>query len=69
MISIVIPFYNEEKRLREYFDPFFERMCRALGDFECIVVDDGSTDRTREMLLERAAQNPRLVVADRKSVV
>ena len=63
MISIVIPFYNEEKRLREYFDPFFERMCRALDEFECIAVDDGSTDRTREMLLERAVQNPQLVVA------
>ena len=63
MISIVIPSYNEEKRIREHFDPFFERMCRALDDFECIVVDDGSTDRTRAMLLERAAKDVRLVVA------
>ena len=63
MISIVIPFYNEEKRLREYFDPFFERMCRELDEFECVAVDDGSTDRTREMLLERAAKDARLTVA------
>ena len=63
MISIVIPFYNEEKRLREYFDPFFERMCRALDEFECIAVDDGSTDRTRKMLLERAARDARLIVS------
>ena len=63
MISIVIPFYNEEKRLSEHFDPFFERMRGALDEFECIAVDDGSTDRTREMLLERAAQNSQLVVA------
>jgi len=63
MISIVIPFYNEEKRLREYFDPFFERMRQQLTDFELIAVDDGSTDATRTMLRERSAKDTRLIVA------
>lgn len=62
MISIVIPFYNEEKRLGEYFDPFFERIQHQLDDFELIAVNDGSTDRTREMLLERKAKDDRLIV-------
>jgi glycosyltransferase involved in cell wall biosynthesis len=63
MISIVVPFYNEEKRMREYFDPFFERIRQNLTDFELIAVDDGSTDRTVALLRERAAQEPRLIVA------
>lgn len=62
MISVVIPFYNEEKRLCKYFDPFFERIRRQLNDFELIAVNDGSTDQTRKMLLERAEKDSRLIV-------
>jgi len=63
MISIVIPFYNEEKRMREYFDPFFKRIHEQLADFELIAVDDGSADTTVVMLLERAAKYPQIKVA------
>jgi len=63
MISIVIPFYNEGKRLHEYFDPFFERIQNQLADFELVAVDDGSTDATRALLRERATKDSRLVVA------
>ncbi|MFA5942643.1 MAG: glycosyltransferase [Candidatus Paceibacterota bacterium] len=63
MISIVVPFYNEEKRMHEYFDPFFERIRQQLDDFELIAVNDGSTDQTVALLRERAAKEPRLIIA------
>ena len=49
-ISIVAPIYNEAPNLR----PLVERICgvmRPLGrSFELILVDDGSTDESRDIL-------------------
>ncbi len=46
MISVIVPFYNEEKNVAELYG----RISRALSDlnktFEIIFVDDGSTDGT-----------------------
>lgn len=48
MLSIIIPAYNEEKRIGKTLKEF-----RALwGDAEVIVVSDGSTDRTVEVAKE-----------------
>ncbi len=50
-LSIVIPVYNEEKTLEEIIDRVFS----ACGDIaECIFVDDGSVDRSLEILKKRA---------------
>ena len=38
-------------------------------DIDLVVVNDGSTDRTGEILDRVAAEDPRLKVLDRKSVV
>jgi len=47
LVSVFIPTYNREKYI-------FESVCSILNqsfkDFELIVVDDGSTDNTREIL-------------------
>jgi glycosyltransferase involved in cell wall biosynthesis len=52
--SIVVPCHNEEKRLDG------ERLLGLLAraDTELLLVDDGSTDRTRERLIEIAARAP-----------
>jgi dolichyl-phosphate beta-glucosyltransferase len=51
-VSIVIPAYNEEHRLR----PTLEAWLRFLGtqtySFEVIIVDDGSRDRTPDVIAE-----------------
>ena len=51
-LSIVIPVYNERATIIELLD----RVEAADPDAEVIVVDDGSTDGTRELLRERAAR-------------
>jgi len=62
MISIVIPAYNEETGLDELY-----RRITAAGrswpdDFEIIIVDDGSRDRTFEVCKRIAAADPRFRV-------
>jgi glycosyltransferase involved in cell wall biosynthesis len=46
MISVVIPFYNESGSLRDCLEAFLEQTYP--GDFELILVDNGSTDDSRE---------------------
>lgn len=49
LVSIVTPVYNEEKYLRYTLDSVKEQTYKKI---EHIVVDDGSTDATREILQE-----------------
>lgn len=46
MISVIIPTYNEEKAL----PATFRHLLVQSGEYEVIVVDGGSTDRTREIV-------------------
>jgi glycosyltransferase involved in cell wall biosynthesis len=49
-LSVVIPVYNEEKAIRQTLEEL-RNILQASGiSFELIVVDDGSTDRTRSIL-------------------
>ena len=62
-LSIVIPVYNEEQNLPELLRRVVES-CRALGCvFEIVFVNDGSKDRSAEILAEAARQNPREIIA------
>lgn len=45
-ISIVIPVYNKEQYLEELFS---DLLTQSFGDFECIIVDDGSTDKSASL--------------------
>ncbi len=56
-ISIIMPVWNGEKYLAAAIDSL---LAQTFTDFELLVVDDGSTDRTPEIL--RAYADPRLRV-------
>ncbi|WP_201778810.1 glycosyltransferase, partial [Streptomyces sp. 150FB] len=48
-LTVVVPAYNEERRLRPTLDAIRAYLCAdpdRWGDWELIVVDDGSTDGT-----------------------
>lgn len=48
-LSLVIPTFNEEKRLPWTLDALAEWIPTSCFDVELIIVDDGSKDRTREV--------------------
>lgn len=49
LVSIVLPAYNEESAIGRVIDDIKESMEGREQDYELIVVDDGSTDRTNEI--------------------
>ena len=51
-ISVVLPAYNEQENLGEAVGQALEVLPELVDGFEVIVVDDGSTDGTREVALE-----------------
>jgi dolichyl-phosphate beta-glucosyltransferase len=60
VLSIVIPCYNEEQRLPRSIE-LIERFLDGKGfDYELILVDDGSTDGTRQVM-DAAAERNRFV--------
>lgn len=61
-LSVVVPLFEEEENVRPLLEAIVEAV-RPLGlDFELIVVDDGSRDRTRVLLRELLPEVPELVV-------
>ncbi len=59
-LSVVIPAYNEEARLRGPLLDCGAWLRRQGRSFEIIVVDDGSTDGTSSLVLELAGEMPEL---------
>jgi glycosyltransferase involved in cell wall biosynthesis len=56
-VSVVIPAYNAQGYL---FQSIESVLTQTFRDFECIVVDDGSTDRTPHIIDELARRDPRV---------
>lgn len=48
MISLILPVHNEEGNLKDNFLKIYKAVS-MLGDFEIIIAEDGSTDRTLEI--------------------
>lgn len=56
-VSIVVPVYNEADNLPDFLAAI-QRVMRSLQkSYECILVDDGSTDGTRDVILTEQKRN------------
>lgn len=64
-ISVIIPAYNEERYIAEAIESVLVQTYR---DFELIVLDDGSSDRTREIALSYAERDSRVRVESHLNV-
>ena len=61
-ISIAIPAYNEEENLRWVVKDTLKKLPIHFKDFEIIIVDDGSTDKTGEIAEKLAKSNKNIRV-------
>ena len=57
-LSIIVPAYNEERRIAPTVEGITAYMDRRGEPYELIVVDDGSRDRTRAIVADYAAVHP-----------
>jgi glycosyltransferase involved in cell wall biosynthesis len=60
MLSVIIPVYNEAKTILEVV----ERVQATPYEKEILIIDDGSTDGTREKLKDLEAPNVRIILHD-----
>ena len=63
-ISIIIPVYNTEKYLRKCLDSI---IAQSYTDFEAILVDDGSTDKSGEICDEYVKKDLRFKVIHKQN--
>ncbi len=61
-LSVVIPFFNEEGNIPDLFSRLIPVLNNTGVPYEVICVDDGSRDRTLELLKSHAEKNPGRVV-------
>jgi hypothetical protein len=59
-LSIVVPAYNEERRIGSCIDRLRQALPGLVPSWEIVVVDDGSQDRTREVAAAEAAGDARI---------
>jgi len=64
MISVIIPCYNLDSYLRKCLESVLNQSYQNL---EIIAVDDGSTDKTLDILSEYAAKDSRIEVISQKN--
>ncbi len=59
-VSIIIPLFNEEESLGELIDRIGKVMAAQKLSYEVLMVDDGSTDSSWEVIRRLAAADPRI---------
>lgn len=59
-LSVFFPCYNEEANVEQTAQKALEACRKLTDDFEIIIVNDGSTDRTGELADQLAARHPEI---------
>lgn len=65
LLSLVVPFYNEEEMIGQFFDRVIPELARIPDTrFEIVCVNDGSRDRTLDHLVAMSRRDVRVRVID-----
>ena len=64
LISIIVPVYNAEKTLNRCVSSI---LSQTFQDWELLLIDDGSTDRSGKLCDEYAAKDQRIKVFHKKN--
>lgn len=63
-LSVIMPVYNGDKYLTEAIDSV---LCQSYSDFEFIIINDGSTDNSSQILHNYAEKDSRIKIIDREN--
>ncbi len=63
-ISLVLPAHNEEPNIRAVVEEAAQVLTTAFSDYEIVVVNDGSKDRTLQIAQQLASENPHVKVVN-----
>ena len=64
MISIIVPFYNTEKYIEQCLTSI---KSQTFSDYECLMIDDGSTDSSRE-IASKFLDDPRFKLLNKEHI-
>ena len=64
MISVVIPVYNAAKYLQRCVASV---LCQTYTDIECILVNDGSKDKSLQLCQSFAKKDSRIIVVNKEN--
>lgn len=62
LLSVIVPCYNEELVIQETYKRLLEVMHKTDMDYELVFINDGSQDRTRELLYELSQEDLKVKV-------
>jgi glycosyltransferase involved in cell wall biosynthesis len=66
-LSIILPAYNEEHNIAQAIEKCVRSAQQLVDDYEVIVVDDGSKDRTGKIVKNLQRQNPRIKIVEHQT--
>jgi len=64
LLSVVVPLYNEEDNVKPLMAELLGALEKLSNSFEILLVNDGSTDRTSELMAQIAASDSRIKVVN-----
>ena len=64
--SVIVPLYNKAPYVRKALDSIMAQIYR---DFECVVIDDGSTDNSLEVVKEFVGQIDNRWIDDKLTII
>ena len=67
-LSIIVPVYNVEKYIRPCFESIF-RQGLDDADYEIIIINDGTKDRSMEMIADIISQHHNITVVNHQNQV
>lgn len=59
LVSVIVPIYNAELYIQECIDSVLQQ---SFNDFELVLIDDGSADRSLDICYQRALEDSRIRV-------
>ncbi len=63
-LSVVLPAHNEEENIANTVSGCLSYLSSNFSEYEVIVVNDGSRDRTRGIVEELSSKNPAVVLVN-----